>query len=286
MMMQDQRWPQGKYMVPALAQGLAMLGLFSRQQPTLSAPDIVKKLGLPRSTVFRLLTTLQTMGFVQRTADERQFKLGPAVLSAGFEYLASLDIVEVAQPILQRLRDETGMSSHLVVQDGREIVYVARFAARTAIISTVNIGTRFPVHATVMGRMMLLDHSDERLRELFPTDPLPKYTEQTPTTLARLQAVLAEDRALGYGISQSFFEPGVTSVAAPVRDAEGRIIAAINITAVHGNIEADRLHGELKDKVLEAAAQIARWLMGSEDIEAAAPSPGKAAAPARKRSSR
>jgi DNA-binding IclR family transcriptional regulator len=254
------RIPAGKYVVPALAQGLAVLALFSRQRPSLTAPDIAQELRLPRSTVFRLLHTLQAMGFVRREADERHFKLGPAVLGHGFEYLASLDIVEAAQPVLQRLRDETGLSAHMSVADGREIVYVARFPAHTTISSTVNIGTRFPIHATVMGRMLLIDHDDAALQALFPEETLPRYSEQTPTTLTELKAILAEDRSRGYAVSQSFFERGVSSIAAPVRDGAGRIVAAINITAVDAYVDLEAMHGGLKDSILQAATEIAQWI--------------------------
>ncbi|WP_341899119.1 IclR family transcriptional regulator [Ferrovibrio terrae] len=273
------RIPEGKYIVPALAQGLAVLALFSRQRPSLSAPDIAQELQLPRSTVFRLLHTLQAMGFVRREDDERQFKLGPAVLGHGFEYLASLDIVEAAQPILQRLRDETGLSSHMAVADGREIVYVARYPARTTISSTVNIGTRFPIHATVMGRMLLVEHDDAALQALFPEDSLPRFSEQTPTTLADLKVILAEDRSRGYATSQSFFERGVSSVAAPVRDGAGRIVAAINITAVDAYVDLEAMHGGLKDAILQAAAEITQWIR-REAPRAPLPLPAESAKPA------
>ncbi len=252
--------PQGKYVVPALAQGLSILSLFSRDQLSLTAPEIAQKLSLSRTTVFRLLYTLQLMGYVRREDDERHYSLGPALLSRGFEYLASLDLVEVAQPVLQRLRDETGLSAHMAVRDGREIVYVLRFPARTTIASSVNIGTRFPVHGTVMGRMMICEFSDEDMNQLFPDEPLPRFTEQTPTTLKALKAILVEDRARGYAVSQSFFEHGVSSIAAPVRDGAGHIVAAINITAVDAYIDLPAMHGALKDKVLEAAAEVTRWL--------------------------
>ena len=252
--------PEGKYVVPALVQGLAVLNLFSREKPTLTAPEIAGRLDLPRTTVFRLLLTLQLMGFVTREADERTFKLGPALLNRGFAYLASLDPVESAQPILQRLRDETGMSAHMAVRDGQEIVYVARFAARTAIASSVQIGTRFPVHATVMGRMTICDFSDRELAALLPKEPLPAFSDQTPTTLAALQELLVADRERGYAVSQSYFERGVSSVAAPVRDGSGRIVAAVNITAVDSYVQLDDMNGELKDRVLAACAEISGHL--------------------------
>lgn len=259
--------PQGKYVVPALAQGLAVLGLFSREQPSLTAPEIANRLGLSRTTVFRLLHTLQIMGFVRRDENERHYSLGPALLSRGFEFVASLDIVEIAQPILRQLRDQTGLSAHMAVRDGGEVVYVIRHPARSTIASSVNIGTRFPAHATVMGRMMLSEMSEAELRKLFPTDPLPRYTEQTPQTLASLMEILAEDRKRGYSVSQSFFEQGVSSIAAPVRDGAGNIVAAINITAVDAYIDVGAMHGPLKDAVLAAASEIGRWLRRDTSID-------------------
>ncbi len=252
--------PEGRYVVPALAQGLSVLALFSRETPVLAAPEIAQRLSLPRTTVFRLLHTLHLMGYLKRCEDERSFSLGPAILNRGFTYLSSLDIVEIAQPILQKLRDETGMSAHLAVRDGREIVYVARVAARTTVASTVQIGTRFPVHATVMGRMILCEFTDQALAELFPDDALPAFSEQTPATRADLQVMLAQDRARGFVISQSFFERGVSSIAAPVRDGAGAIVAAINVTSVDSYVPVEEMQGALKDAVLAASFELTRWL--------------------------
>jgi DNA-binding IclR family transcriptional regulator len=252
--------PRERYIVPALQQGLDVLALFTREQSALTAPDICAALNLPRATVFRLLVTLERAGYLLRGADERTFRLGPGLLNRGFTYLASLDLPEIAQSALQNLRDRTGLSAHLAVRDGREVVYIARFAALTTVASSVQIGTRFPVHATLMGRMLILDFTDDELRQLFPEKTLPKVSKQTPKTLAELKKLLNEDRELGYGISQSFFERGVSAVGAPVRDNAGNVVAAINVTAVDTHIDVAKLHGPIKDAVLSAASDIGRWL--------------------------
>ncbi len=259
----ENRYTENRYIVPALAQGLGILSLFGSDHRSFTAPEIAKKLALPRTKVFRLLQTLQSMDYLRCEPDKRRFSLGPALLSRGFEYLASLDMVEVAQPILQRLRDRTGLSAHMAIRDGREIIYVSRFAARSTIASSVNIGTRFPVHATIMGRMTICEMSDRELAQLFRDQPLKRFTKQTPTTLKALKALLAGDRARGYAVSQAFFEAGVSAIAAPVRDGAGRIVAAINVTAVNAHIDERAMHGELKDAVLEAAAKISCWLYDS-----------------------
>jgi DNA-binding IclR family transcriptional regulator len=246
--------------VPALAQGLGILSLFGSDRRSFTAPEIAKRLALPRTKVFRLLQTLQSMDYLRCEPDKRRFSLGPALLNRGFEYLASLDMVEVAQPILQGLRDSTGLSAHMAIRDGREIIYVSRFPARSTIASSVSIGTRFPVHATIMGRMTICEMSERELAQLFRDQPLKRFTPQTPITLKALKAMLAGDRARGYAVSQAFFETGVSAIAAPVRDGAGRIVAAINVTAVNAHIDEQAMHGELKDAVVEAAGEISRWL--------------------------
>jgi DNA-binding IclR family transcriptional regulator len=251
---------ENRYIVPALAQGLGILSLFGGENRNLTAPEIAKALSLPRTTVFRLLQTLQSLDYVRCEEDKRHFSLGPALLNRGFEYLASLDMVEVAQPVLQRLRDRTALSAHMAIREGREIIYVARLPARSTIASSVNIGTRFPVHATVMGRMTICEMDDKELARLFREQPLERFTKQTPTTLKALKALLTQDRKLGYGVSQAFFEAGVSAIAAPVRDGSGRIMAAINVTSVNAHIDERDMHGALKDAVLDAAREISGWL--------------------------
>jgi len=135
--------------------------------------------------------------------------------------------------------------------------------------SSVTIGTRFPVHATIMGRMMLLDASDAELDAMYPEKKLPQFSEQTPATLGELRELLREDRKRGYAASQSFFERGVSSVAAPVRDAGGTIIGAVNVTSVDTYFDPDEMNGRIKDLVLGAAREITRWISHDARSDAA-----------------
>ncbi|MCC2096851.1 MAG: hypothetical protein KDJ29_08160, partial [Hyphomicrobiales bacterium] len=143
-----------------------------------------------------------------------------------------------------------------------------RFAAHTTVRSSVTIGTRFPAHATIMGRMLLLDMNESELRELFPDEPFERFSDRTPKDHAELEALLVEDRILGYASTQSFFERGVSTVAAPVRDAAGTIVAAINVTSVDAYVDPSHMDGEVKDAVLSAASEITRW-SSSDAVESA-----------------
>ncbi|HEX9464574.1 MAG TPA: IclR family transcriptional regulator [Alphaproteobacteria bacterium] len=250
--------------VPALTRGLDILRLFKRTRPVIAAPDIARELAIPRSTVHRLTRVLESMGFLQRTNGDRDYTLGPAVLTIGFEYLGSLDVVDLAEPLLTRLRDETGYSAHLVTRNGTEIVYLSRYPGHATISSSIAVGATLPAHATVIGRALLADLPPDELRALYAGHPMTSYTDQTPTTIAKLEALLAEDRRRGYVAATSFFEPGLTTVAAPVRDRSGRVTAAISVTALGIPIPTGVVHGELKDKVCATANAISAMLDAPE----------------------
>lgn len=248
---------QDKYIVPGLERGLLLLCEFSRSNRTLSAPELARRLKLPRSTIFRLLTTLETMGFITRNGNE--YRLGMAVLRLGFEYLASLELTELGQPLLNRLCDEVRYPCNLVVRDGRSIVYVAKVSPSTPLTSSVNVGTRLPAHATVLGRVLLQDLSLAELRELYPEEHLERFSPNTPATVLELFDLVQHDRQRGYVHGEGFFEASISTVAAPVRDHSGKVMAALGATIPSAHIEPGRLDG-LVLKVQSSANELSHLL--------------------------
>lgn len=248
-----------RYTVPGLERGLRLLCEFNRQEKTLSAPELAKRLDVPRSTVFRLLTTLERMGFVERSEGGRDYRLGMAVLRLGFEYLASLELTELGRPLLERLRDTIGYSTTLVVRDARSIVYVAKSTMPATFVSTVNVGTRLPAHATVLGRVLLQDMSLPQLRELYPEEHLQAYSEHTPATVLDLFNLVQQDRERGYVLEEGFFERGISTVAAPVRDRSGKVVAALGATIPAPHIEAAKLQ-HIVQSVCADANEMSRLL--------------------------
>jgi DNA-binding IclR family transcriptional regulator len=249
-----------RYIVPGLRRGLAILQLFNRSRTELSLSGIAKAMNVPRSTAFRLLYTLEDMGFVERVHGDRGYRLCTRILTLGFEYLASLDIVDVSRPFLELLRDDTGASSHLAVRDGREIIYLSRVPTRHPLTSTAVIGGRRPAHATPMGRMMLSALPEGEIEALYRGVELKAYTDQTPTTVAQLTAMLRKDRARGFVVSRGSFEIGGASIAAPIRNAAGEIVAAIEIAGPNPAFNLDELDTRLKDLVCKAAREISARL--------------------------
>jgi DNA-binding IclR family transcriptional regulator len=250
--------PKNRYVVPGLERGLRLLQLFNRRQRTLGAPEIAKALGVPRSTVFRLIQTLELLEFLERAADGN-YQLGPGVLRVGFEYLASLEITDIAGPIMQKLRDRTGFAVQLSVRDGREAVVVLKVSAVSAFASSVQVGTRFPVHATAYGRALMAGMSTAELRKLFPEGKLPAASANTPRSVAALSRLLEQDRARGCVVSESFFERNISAVVAPVRDQHGAVAAAMGITVQHATLEPV-LREQLVSQVMLAAEELSHRL--------------------------
>jgi len=247
-----------RYNVPGLERGLRMLQLFDRSRKVLSAAEMARALQIPRSTAFRIAQTLEHLGFLVR--ENEAYRVGPAVLRLGFEYIASLEFSELARPIVERLRDDTGFSAQLVIRDGRDVVVVLKAAAQSAFASNVNVGTRMPAHATILGRVLLTGTDDRALAALYPAASLPKVSAKSPRTLAELKRLVNEDRARGFAVSESFFEQGISAVAAPVRDGTGHVVAAISITAQRPTLDPAELRERLVKQVLHAARDLSHQL--------------------------
>ncbi|MBB5755194.1 IclR family transcriptional regulator [Prosthecomicrobium pneumaticum] len=249
-----------RYIVPALQRGLDILAMFSRSNRIVTVPQACKALGISRATAFRLFYTLEANGFIARIPNSTGFRLHSRSLSLGFDYLHSFDVADVARPHLDALRDATGATTHLGVRVGTEMFYVLRAASpdqRDGRLA-VPVGTRHPAHAVSCGRALLLDLPEaelDRLYEGYDFDHLPGFV---PADLAALKARLAVERVQGYVVAESLTMARIKHIAAPVHDAEGRPIAAINVADKLFPDEA--LTGWVKDRLLEAAAAISRNL--------------------------
>jgi DNA-binding IclR family transcriptional regulator len=250
-----------RYLVPALVRGLSILQELSGERRRLTLSDVAAALRVTRSSAYRLLVTLGHLGFVAFDPETKTYALGAEVLRLGYGYLASRDLVEVAMPHLLRLRDRTGWSAHLGELLGRDVVYLARVPTRRSIASTVHIGTRLPACLTTMGRVLLSDLLEDEVRDLYRDAPAAEALDKSNATVAELINQLAVDAACGVVVAQhSGYEPGVASIAAPIRDMTNQIVAAINISAVALLTSDAELDGPLKAEVLASAEAISRDL--------------------------
>jgi len=248
-----------RYNVPGLARGLHLLMQFNRDERELSGAELSRRLGLPRASVFRMLFTLEQSGFLERCPDGVSYKLGLAVLRLGFELLASMELTEVGRPVIEVLRDRSGFSAHLVVRDARDVVFIAKAAGSNSMFHSIQVGARLPAHATVLGRTLLSDMDMNDLAALYPEKTLPAFTPKTPTNLPALKVLIDQDRDKGYGVSMGGYETGISTIAAPVFNEQGRVTAAISISVPSQRIEDEALL-PLVDLVKAASAQLTERL--------------------------
>lgn len=256
--MSKRKAKEPSYIVPALERGLLLLQAFSKDKPVQSLGILAKELDLPRATTFRLANTLEHLGFLIRDEESGEYRVGAAALKLGWTYLTGLELPEIAYPFLSDLRYRTGASVHMSVREGTEVVYVSRLAAQAALSSNIRVGSRLPAHASTMGRALLQDLEDEDLFELYRgTRELAPFSPDTPPTVVALRDLLLKDaRNDGVVVSRGYYEKGVVSVAAPIRDGSDRVVAAVNITASADKFADDALDRMVKDEVLRCAARI------------------------------
>jgi len=218
---------QDRYIVPGLARGLKLLKLCAGSNNGVTIGDAAKALEISKSSAFRLLYTLECTGFVLRGADERRFLLGHEIMGLRGTFESHLDLAEAARPLMEPLRDSTGLSVHLGVREEREVVYVVSLSGRNRVTTNIGVGTRRPVHATSMGRVLLGALTDAEIRALFRGVRFESAASDTPTTVAQLLRLVRADAARGYVLNFGAFDPQIWFVSAPVHDSNGRIVAAL-----------------------------------------------------------
>jgi DNA-binding IclR family transcriptional regulator len=243
-------------MVPALARGLEVLQAFTPTRPSLTLSDLAAATGVTRSAVFRIAYTLSRLAFLVHDQRTHTYTLGPAVLRLGHGYPVPRAFVEVALPHLEALRNRTGWSAHLGILEGTEVVYLLRVPAERGLTSIVHLGSRLPAHATAMGRVLLAQLDRDAMTERYRDAALVGTGARTPRSLPALLEQARRDVARGHVVQVGDFEQGVASVAAPIRDVSGQVVAAINIAGTVTGAEETRSESPFVRSVLAAADAI------------------------------
>ena len=217
----------GPDFIEALARGLDVITAFGPDRPTMTLAEVAAATGLARPTARRILLTLRELGYVR--TDERGFALTPRVLDLGVAYVASMGLWEVARPHLEELSARTGESCSIAQLDGSDIVYVARASVPKIVSLAVQIGTRFPALPTSLGKVQLAALDTATLDRVLAEPTRSGLTPRWRPTDAERDAALREVRARGWALTDEQLAPGIRSVAAPLRDGGGRVVAGINV---------------------------------------------------------
>jgi IclR family pca regulon transcriptional regulator len=240
--------------VQSLERGLAVIRAFGTDRARMTLSEVAREAELSRASARRFLHTLVELGYV--VTDGREFALRPQVLELGYAYLSSLSLPEVAQPHLEQLAEDVGESSSVAVLDGTDIVYVARVATRRIMSAAIQVGTRFPAAATSMGRALLAHVPDGERETVLADATLAALTPRTITDKGLLRAELDTVREQGWALVDQELEEGLRSIAAPLCDTAGRVVAAVNVSAPVRRGPVEEMVGEFLPPLLSAARAI------------------------------
>jgi IclR family pca regulon transcriptional regulator len=264
------RHDTGPDFIEALARGLDVIRAFQPGRPAMTLTAVAAAAGLARPTARRMLLTLQDLGYVR--AASGGFELTPRVLDLGMSYVLSMGLWDVARPHMETLVAQTRESSSIAQLDGSDIVYVARVAVPKIITLAVTIGTRFPAMQTSLGKVLLaalpLDQAERVLQESSRSGIAARWQPDAAERAAELRDV----RARGWSLTDQQLALGIRSVAAPLRDGNGRVIAAMNVTVHAAETPVEVLTGRYLPLLLQTAGAIsADWAARQAAPEIAVP---------------
>lgn len=249
-----------RYFVNSIAKAFQVLEAFSQGNDRLTLTELSERSLRNKATVRRIALTLRDLGYLRQDG-ARRFSLTPKVLDLGARFLQTISLPDVAEPYLTELAGRTHESANLAIRDGAEVLYILRIAAAKRILAlNLQVGSRLPVHATSLGKALLLGSSRQQLVEILGDPPWSQFTGSTRTDPDRLLADLEEARTLGCALADGELEAGLRSISAPVRDASGGIVAAINISTHSLRVPLDQLLGPMREDLLQTAASVSQAL--------------------------
>jgi IclR family pca regulon transcriptional regulator len=240
--------------IQSLERGLAVINSFSRDRQTQTLSEVAQQADLTRATARRILLTLTELGYV--TQNGRGFSLTPKVLDLGYSFLSSFRVVELAQQPMERLVHEVKESSSMSILDDTEIVYVARVPTSRIMTIALALGSRLPVYPTSMGRVLLAGLADEQVEKYIAKVEFRKLTPHTITDVTEFRQKLDEVRSQGFALVDQELEEGVRSIAAPITNSRGDVIAAMNISCHAARVTVSRMKSEFRPRLLATAEEI------------------------------
>jgi DNA-binding IclR family transcriptional regulator len=244
-----------RYTVDAAAKALELLSVFSFREPRLSLADLAKRTGIPRATAFRLLSTLERSGFLAK--EHGAYQLGIKCFVLGNIVAGGLDLRETAHPHLVALRDATRETTQIAILDHWQVVYLERMLSPLPVgFMRTRAGAILPAYCTGLGKTLLAFMPEEDVEEWAASQRFPAITPKTITTSKRLLKELRIIRERGYGLDEEEREKGVCCVAAPIRNHNGEVVAAISVAGPSQRMPRELAGSSVATAVMNAAAAI------------------------------
>lgn len=240
----------------SVTNALRLLEAFSSTQPELGIAELSRKLELGKSTVHRLVSTLEEHGFVAQNPATGKYRLGLTVVHLGSLALGQMNLVRDSQPFLEELTARSGEASFLAVLQRGKVVYLNKVESTHALRMGATLGSRLPAYCTATGKVLLAHLPESELERYLSEAQLVRLTPATVTDPGELRRRLEAARTQGYSLDREEVEAGLMSVAAPVYNGLGRVVAAIS--AAGPTLRYDPRQDEIKNLVIAAAADMSR----------------------------
>jgi IclR family KDG regulon transcriptional repressor len=239
------------YNVRAVERAMRILSCFDGQDAELGVSEIAQAASLHKATTHRLLMTLLSSGFLERTVDGERFRLGLRLVELGMSALRSLDFRRAAFPYMQKLVDRFQETCTLSMFDRGQVLYVEVVHSPHSLTIAARVGRHLPAHCTASGKLMLAFLPEEVAEPLLDA-PLTVYTEETITSADQLREELEAIRQRGYALADEEFEEGIWAISAPIRDVDGNVTAALGLPFPTNRLRRERIP-EIAQALLEAA---------------------------------
>lgn len=246
----------GENYLSSVKNALRILNSFSMDEPEKKISDISASLGLNKSTVSRTMATLASEGFVYKDPETKKYRLGFSILTLSGIINSNMDIYKESQPVLNKLVENIGETAHISILDHLEVIYLQKVECNHPVRFLTHVGKRNPAYCTSSGKVILA-YSSEELVEAVIDNGLKKYTKNTITDADKLRAHLKEIREMGYAYSVEEFSEGVITIAAPIYDYTGKVIAALSVVGPKQRIQQHKIPSIAK-KVVNASLEISQ----------------------------
>lgn len=218
---------------------------------------VATALDLSRTTLLRLIHTLEAERFIERVSETGEYQIGIGLVSLVGENAYGQDLVRIALPVVAQLAEKTGLSAHLGILDGIDAVYLARRVPNVPLASNITVGSRIGAHATTLGRAILAFMDQAAVRSMYSGRVLGQYTDRTPASWAKLEQALRSERDAGYSYSDGLYTDGISSIAAPIFGPDQKVMASVNVTGPTSLFEiSERRKATIIENVCEAAHEI------------------------------
>jgi DNA-binding IclR family transcriptional regulator len=218
------------YPLKALDKSLAILEVLSQENSPLSIAELSERLGIYPSTIHRILDTLRYWGYVEQDSDTQRYQLGLKVLELGMTKHQGMELVKEAAPYLKELQNQSNETVYLAILDEGEVLYLGREESSQSIRMVSKVGSRVPAHCTALGKILLAYLDEEERKKILKETELSRFTDNTITDEEEIKKEFRKVKEQGFAQDREEYEKNVCCIAAPIRNHQGRVIAAISIS--------------------------------------------------------